>query len=76
VVKALRLFVATALAEVIGSYLPWLWPRRDDPVWPLLPAAASLALFACLLTLHPVTSGRICAAYGGAYLARHRAGYA
>ena len=34
----------------------------------LLPAAASLALFAWLLTLHPTASGRVYAAYGGVYI--------
>ena len=36
--------------------------------WLLLPAAASLALFAWLLTLHPEASGRVYAAYGGVYI--------
>ena len=31
-------------------------------------AAACLALFAYLLTLHPAASGRIYAAYGGVYI--------
>ena len=35
----------------------------------LLPAAASLALFAWLLTLHPAAAGRTYAAYGGMYIA-------
>ena len=35
----------------------------------LLPAAASLALFAWLLTLHPTAAGRVYAAYGGVYVA-------
>lgn len=35
----------------------------------LIPAAASLAAFAWLLTLHPAASGRIYAAYGGVYVA-------
>ena len=35
----------------------------------LLPAALSLATFAWLLTLHPVASGRVYAAYGGVYVA-------
>ena len=35
----------------------------------LLPAAASLALFAWLLTLHPTAAGRTYAAYGGMYIA-------
>lgn len=69
VAKTLALFVVTALAEIIGCYLPWLWLRKDASAWLLLPAAASLMLFAWLLTLHPVASGRIYAAYGGVYVA-------
>jgi len=34
----------------------------------LMPAAASLALFVWLLSLHPVASGRVYAAYGGVYV--------
>jgi len=34
-----------------------------------LPAAASLALFAVLLTLHPAAAGRTYAAYGCVYVA-------
>jgi small multidrug resistance family-3 protein len=67
-IQTLLLFVATALAEIVGCWLPWLWLRRDGSTWLLLPAAASLALFAWLLTLHPTASGRIYAAYGGVYV--------
>ena len=63
------LFAITALAEIIGCYLPWLWLRQGGSAWLLLPAAASLTLFAWLLTLHPDASGRIYAAYGGVYVA-------
>lgn len=63
------LFVATALAEIAGCYLPYLWLRRDGSPWLLLPAAASLALFVWLLSLHPAASGRVYAAYGGVYVA-------
>jgi small multidrug resistance family-3 protein len=34
-----------------------------------VPAAASLSLFAWLLTLHPTATGRVYAAYGGVYVA-------
>ena len=47
--KTFLLYLATALAEIVGCYLPYLWLRQHDPVWLLLPAAASLALFAWLL---------------------------
>ena len=67
--KTLGLFVVTALAEIVGCYLPYLWLRKNGSPWLLLPAAASLALFAWLLTLHPSASGRVYAAYGGVYVA-------
>ena len=73
--KTLGLFLITALAEIIGCYLPWLWLRRDGSAWLLLPAAASLALFAWLLTLHPDASGRIYAAYGACMWARRCSGF-
>ena len=62
------LFVVTALAELVGCYLPYLWLRRDGSAWLALPAAASLALFAWLLTLHPTSAARAYAAYGGVYV--------
>lgn len=63
------LFFVTALAEVIGCYLPYLYLNKSGPAWLLLPAALSLALFAWLLTLHPFAAGRTYAAYGGVYVA-------
>ena len=63
------LFALTALAEIVGCYLPWLVLRQGKPWWLLLPAAAALALFAWLLTLHPTATGRTYAAYGGMYIA-------
>ena len=67
--KVAMLFVATAIAEIVGCYLPYLWLREDKPVWLLIPAALALALFAWLLTLHPQAAGRVYAAYGGVYVA-------
>lgn len=66
--KTLLLFVATALAEIVGCYLPYVWLRQNGSPWLLLPAALSLAVFAWLLTLHPTASGRVYAAYGGVYI--------
>ncbi|EGY51669.1 YnfA family protein [Neisseria shayeganii] len=62
------LFVLTALAEIVGCWLPYLWLNKQFPAWVLLPAAASLALFAWLLSLHPTEAGRTYAAYGGVYI--------
>jgi small multidrug resistance family-3 protein len=67
--KTLGLFVITALAEIVGCYLPYLWLKKNGSAWLLVPALASLALFAWLLTMHPTAAGRVYAAYGGVYVA-------
>jgi small multidrug resistance family-3 protein len=46
----------------------YLWMKKQGSAWLLIPAAASLALFAWLLTLHPHAAGRAYAAYGGVYV--------
>ncbi|MDO5054330.1 YnfA family protein [Pasteurella oralis] len=66
--QTLGLFILTALAEIIGCWLPYLWLRQEKSAWLLIPAALSLTLFVYLLTLHPTASGRIYAAYGGVYI--------
>jgi len=66
--RTVALYLVTALAEIIGCYLPWLWLKQGESAWLLLPAAASLAAFAWLLTLDDAASGRVYAAYGGVYI--------
>lgn len=63
------LFAVTALAEIVGCWLPWRVLKQGGSAWLLVPAALSLALFAWLLTLHPTAAGRTYAAYGGMYIA-------
>ena len=67
--KTLGLFLLTALAEIVGCYLPYLWLREGRSIWLLVPATLSLAAFAWLLSLHPTAAGRVYAAYGGGYIA-------
>ena len=67
--KTFALFALTALAEIVGCYLPYLWLKKNGSPWLLVPAAISLAAFAWLLTLHPTAAGRVYAAYGGVYVA-------
>ena len=66
--KTIALFLITAVAEIVGCYLPFLWLREGKSAWLLIPAAVSLALFAWLLSLHPTAAGRVYAAYGGVYI--------
>jgi len=68
IAKTIGLFVLTACAEILGCYLPYRWLKEGKSPWLLLPAAASLTLFAWLLTLHQTGAGRTYAAYGGVYV--------
>jgi len=69
ILRTFGLFVATAVAEILGCYLPYLWLKKEGSPWLIAPAAISLAVFSWLLTLHPTAAGRIYAAYGGVYIA-------
>lgn len=62
------LFVLTALAEIGGCYLVFLWTRGARSMLLLAGAAALLGVFAWLLSFHP-NAGRAYAAYGGVYVA-------
>lgn len=67
--KTVGLFFLTALAEIVGCYLPYLWLREGKSIWLLILGALSLITFVWLLTLHPSAAGRVYAAYGGVYIA-------
>ena len=67
-IKTVALFFITAVAEILGCYLTYLWLTQNKTAWLLIPAGLSLAAFAWLLTLHPTAAGRVYAAYGGVYI--------
>lgn len=67
--RTFGLFFVTAIAELVGCYLPLLWQTGKGGIWLLLPAALSLIIFVWLLTLHPAASGRVYATYGAVYIA-------
>ena len=66
--KTVGLFFITAIAEIVGCYLPYLWLREGKSIWLLVPGVLSLFAFAWLLSLHPTAAGRVYAAYGGVYI--------
>jgi small multidrug resistance family-3 protein len=57
--RTFGLFFATAIAELLGCYLPLLWITGKGSAWLLLPAGISLIIFVWSLTLHPSASGRV-----------------
>jgi small multidrug resistance family-3 protein len=64
------LYALAALAEIGGCFAVWAVLRRGATPWLYLVAAASLALFAWLLTRSEAAfAGRAYAAYGGVYIA-------
>ena len=63
------LLFVTAIAEIVGCFLPYLWLKGKAQAWVLIPAMLSLSAFVWLLSLHPTASGRVYAAYGGVYVA-------
>ncbi len=68
VFKIIGLMVLTAICEIVGCYLPYLWIKHKASIWILLPAFISLMAFVGLLSLHPQASGRVYATYGGVYI--------
>ena len=68
IVKTVALFIVTAVAEILGCYLPYLLLKKNGSPWLLVPAAMSLITFAWLLSLYPTAAGRVYAAYGGVYI--------
>ncbi|HRH78455.1 MAG TPA: YnfA family protein [Cellvibrionaceae bacterium] len=68
-VKALGLYAITAVAELLGCYLPLLWLSGKGSAWLIIPATISLMVFVYLLSLHPAASGRVYATYGAIYIA-------
>ena len=66
--KTAALFALTAVAEILGCWLPLLWARQRAGIWVLIPATAALIAFVWLLTLHQAPAGRVYAAYGCAYV--------
>jgi small multidrug resistance family-3 protein len=62
-------YIAAATAEIAGCFAFWAWLRLGRSGWWALPGAASLLLFAFLLTLVDSSqAGRAYAAYGGVYI--------
>ena len=63
-------YIAAAIAEIVGCFAFWAVLRLGKPVFWLVPGVASLVLFAWLLTLvEAAFAGRAYAAYGGIYIA-------
>lgn len=68
IAKSLLYFVITALFELGGAYLVWLWLRENRSIWYGLAGAVVLFIYGTLPTLQPSNFGRVQAAYSGIFL--------
>ena len=68
IAKSLLYFVITALFELGGAYLIWLWLREHKSVGYAVAGAAGLFIYGTLPTLQPANFGRVQAAYSGIFL--------
>lgn len=57
VLRTVALFALTAVAEILGCYLPYLWLRQGRSAWLLVPGAVSLAAFALAAHVAPPYGG-------------------
>ncbi len=63
-------FALAALLEIAGCFAFWAWLRMGRSAWLAAAGAASLVLFALVLTrIDTAFAGRAYAAYGGIYIA-------
>ena len=68
IAKSILYFVITALFELGGAYLVWLWLREHKSIWYAAAGAAVLFIYGTLPTLQPANFGRVQAAYSGIFL--------
>ncbi len=68
--KSILFFGLAAIPEISGCFSVWVWVRRSQSAWWLLPGVSGLILFAYLLAQAETPfAGRAYAAYGGVYIA-------
>lgn len=68
VAKSIFWFLVTALFELGGAYLIWLWLREQRSLWYAAAGALVLFVYGILPTVQPAHFGRVQAAYSGLFL--------
>ncbi|GBF26230.1 hypothetical protein MnTg02_01267 [bacterium MnTg02] len=70
VMHSVVFYILAAIFEIAGCFAFWAWLKLDKSALWAIPGAASLIVFAYLLTrIDSAFAGRAYAAYGGVYIA-------
>ena len=70
VIHSVVFYIGAAIFEIAGCFAFWAWLKLDKSALWAIPGAASLIVFAVLLTrIDSAFAGRAYAAYGGVYIA-------
>lgn len=62
------IFLLSALFEVGGGYLVWIWLKNDKSVYIGILGLILLGLYGVVATLQTQNFGRVYAAYGGIFI--------
>lgn len=62
------IFLLSALFEVGGGYLVWIWLKNDTSVYIGILGLILLGLYGVVATLQTQNFGRVYAAYGGIFI--------
>lgn len=67
--KSISIFIVSALFEIGGGYLIWLWIREGKPWWFAFLGTLALLLYGIVISFQTTNFGRAYAVYGGFFIA-------
>jgi small multidrug resistance family-3 protein len=68
VIKSILFFASAGLCEIGGTYLIWMWLKRDKPLFYKVVGMLFLMLYGFVPSLQTTNFGRVYAAYGGVFI--------
>lgn len=68
IVQSIAIFILSAICEIGGGYLIWLWLKEDKPIWFGILGGFILALYGVVATFQTASFARVYATYGGVFI--------
>lgn len=69
IIKSILIFLLSAVFEVGGGYLVWIWLKDGKSIWIGILGFVALAIYGIIATFQIEGFGRVYAAYGGIFIA-------